>query len=245
MDCFVGGAPRNDRKWAFFNSLQRPESDGSCPLIAIVKALRYNSCSLGAFVVIDYDILMSDLSGGMKMKSGRQKYSIFLTPAPEDFAYTDNLIRELSAKYDADPFEPHVTVYAGWYDDLELLKATLVGAVTGVPIISLAVRGIGFSHEYFKTLFIDFEENAVLRTVHERFRAGIGFESGYVLAPHLSLLYKDMPVHEKETLSRMVELEREEIHFDMVKIMTPANQSAGWKDAKQWKTLYRSCLDGG
>ena len=188
---------------------------------------------------------MNNVPDNVSIKSEEQKYSIFLTPAPEDFAYTDYLIRELSARYDAEPFEPHVTVYAGTFRTIEPLESAVRHAIKGVQPFSLPVQGIGFSEEYFKTLFVDFAMSDILRKIYEKIRSGVHEDSGYVLKPHLSLLYHDIPLHDKEALAKTVTLDRSEVHFEQIKIMTPANRIAGWKDAKQWKTLYRSCLDGG
>jgi putative hydrolase of the HAD superfamily len=168
-----------------------------------------------------------------------QRFSVFLTPSADDYIYTGNLIRELCAKYDEPPFEPHVTVYSGVLTDLEALKKAVSDAAVGVPPFSLRVRRVGCSEEYFKSLFIEFEDNAFLRKVYQGIRAGENVESGYELIPHLSLLYKEMPLRDKEALARRVRIERPAIHFDHLKIVIPRNETAGWRDTGQWQTLYR------
>src|SRR6266498_2801590 len=129
-----------------------------------------------------------------------QRYSVFLTPSGADFAYTTNLIRELCDKYDGPPFEPHVTVYSGELSELDTLAKMVSAAVSGIRPFSLNVRRIGCGEEYFKSLFIEFEEDPALKEIHERIRAGVEIESGYELVPHLSLLYSDMPLPHKEAL---------------------------------------------
>ena len=172
------------------------------------------------------------------------RFSVFLTPSADDFDYAGNLIREFCAKYDEPPFEPHVTVYSGALSDPEALKKAVTDAAAGVPPFSLRVRRVGYSDEYFKTLFIEFEENAVLRGIYERIRAGDDAETGYELIPHLSLLYKEMPLRDKEALARRVRIDRPEIHFDQLKIVSPRNETGGWRDTGQWQTLFRVRLEG-
>jgi putative hydrolase of the HAD superfamily len=171
-----------------------------------------------------------------------QRYSIFLTPSGADFTYTDNLIREMCGKYDGPAFEPHVTVYSGEFSDLDALRKVVSDAVYGVRPFSLCIRKVGCGEEYFKSLYIEFEENPVLLEIHERIRAGVKTESRYELVPHLSLLYSDMPLRHKEALAKRIVPDRPSIHFDKVKIVAPRNREEGWRDTGQWQTLFRARL---
>jgi len=167
-----------------------------------------------------------------------QKYSVFLTPSPADFAYTADLIRDLCARHGGFPFEPHVTLYAGEFRDPDRLKKVVSSAVSGVRPFFLPIRGIGWDEAYFRSLFIEFMDDPVPRQLHERIRAGVETESGYLLFPHLSLLYSDMPPAEKEALAERVVPDRTGIHFDAVKIVSPRNLKEGWRDTGQWQTLF-------
>ena len=168
-----------------------------------------------------------------------RKYSVFLTPAAEDFAYCEALIREFSDKFDVPPFEPHVTVHSGTFTDHDELKAALTAAARGMKPFSLNIRGIGCTEEYFKTLFIEFEEDATLRALFERIRSGLREGSGYRLFPHLSLLYNEMPLRDKQALARRVRLDRKSIMFDQIKIATALNVQEGWRDTARWQTVFR------
>lgn len=172
------------------------------------------------------------------------RFSFFLTPAADDCAYAGLLIREIGAAYDAPPFEPHVTLHTGPFSALPPLREAVAAAVAGVPPLTLRVMGVGCSAEYFKTLYIEFEESPLLSMLHGRLRAGCG-DSGYELHPHLSLLYGEMPLREKEALAQRVQLDRTEFHFDEVKIVVPRNADLGWRDTGQWQTLFRARLRGG
>jgi 2'-5' RNA ligase len=168
-----------------------------------------------------------------------QRYSVFLAPSGADFAYTANLIREICGKYDEAPFEPHVTVYSGEFSDLDTLRKVISAAVSGIQPFSLRILGVSCSEEYFKSLFIEFAEDPVLRGIHAKIRAGVETGSRYELVPHLSLLYSDMPLRHKEALAKRVLPDRSGINFDEVKIVTPGNREEGWRDTGQWQTLFR------
>jgi putative hydrolase of the HAD superfamily len=178
------------------------------------------------------------------MDNEAMRCSVFLTPAGDDYAYLDKLIREICAGCGLTPFEPHVTLYSGTFTDPPLLEKAVDAAVAGVSPISLTVRGVAFTTEYFKTLYIEFDEQPLLRRIHERLKEECGDLSPYRLAPHLSLLYADLPLREKVLLAGRITLDRGEMRFAEVRIVTPLNRAEGWRDTMQWRIIYRAGLSG-
>jgi putative hydrolase of the HAD superfamily len=176
------------------------------------------------------------------MDNGPRRCSVFLSPAMDDFAYLAGLICETCAKYDVSPFEPHVTIYSGVFLDAAVLRKDIDAAVAGVSPIILSSLGIGYSADYFKTLFIEFEEHPLLRCIHNRLEKAYCDFSSYVLRPHLSLLYADLPLKEKDELARRTLVDHDKISFDEVKIVTPLNNVQGWRDTMRWQTIYRTKL---
>lgn len=178
------------------------------------------------------------------MDNRAKRCSVFLTPAGDDFAYLERLIRETCAGCALPPFEPHVTLFSGMFPDPFLLEKWVDAAVAGVSQITLAVRGIACTPEYFKALFIEFEEHPVLRRIHERLKGECSDLSPYGLSPHLSILYAELPLREKEALAARIHIARCELSFDEVRIVTPLNRVEGWRDTMQWQTIYRVKLAG-
>ena len=171
----------------------------------------------------------------------QRRFSVFLVPAAGDLRWAEGVIRELAARYDVPPFEPHLTVYgAPFVEESELepvrLVLTEVAAETGP--ITLRITGLGATEEYFKTLFVSFEEESRLRRLHEAVKGAVARDAGYVLVPHLSLLYADIPLVAEEMAARMVLLDRGEMRFDGVKIVVP-DPVVGWSDTGRWQTLFR------
>ncbi|QSV46209.1 HAD-IA family hydrolase [Geobacter benzoatilyticus] len=170
-----------------------------------------------------------------------RRFSVFLVPAADDRRWAEGVIRELAARYDAPPFEPHVTVYGGSYDtdaDLEPVRRALAEAAAGTGPITLRVTGLGVTEEYFRSLFVAFGDEPPLSRVHEMVKGAVAADSGHVLMPHLSLLYADMPLAAKEMAARTVSLDRQEMRFDELKIVAP-DPVTGWSDARRWQTLFR------
>jgi putative hydrolase of the HAD superfamily len=170
-----------------------------------------------------------------------RRFSVFLCPAAEDRRWAEEVIRELAARYDAPPFEPHVTVYGGRFvaeSELEPVRRALTEMAAQTGPITLSITGLGTTEEYFKTLFVAFAEEPHLLRLHEAVRKAAVRDSGYALAPHLSLLYADMPLAAKNMAARAVRLDREEMRFDAVKLVVP-DPVAGWRDTRRWQTLFR------
>lgn len=167
-----------------------------------------------------------------------KRFSLFLTPSETDFAFLEAMMRELGATCAASPFEPHVTVYSGSLTDPGLLQRAVTVATVGMAPFFLKITGIGCSTEYFKSLYVEFEESAVVRGIHDRLKRELGEDSGYVLIPHLSLLYCDMPLAGKEAMARRIDLDREEILFGRVKVVAPQNLREEWRDVDGWQTLF-------
>ena len=170
----------------------------------------------------------------------QRRFSVFLVPAAADYHWAEGVIRELAARYDALPFEPHLTVCSGSFageEELAEVRRVLNEAASRGPVI-LRITGLGATEEYFRTVFVAFADEPRLRMIHEAVRGALPQDSGYVLTPHLSLLYADLPLAAKELAARTVSLDRGEMRFDEVKIVTP-DPVAGWHDTLRWQTLFR------
>ena len=173
------------------------------------------------------------------------KYSVFLSPSANDFRFCESRMGEYSRTFGIPPFEPHVTVYSGTFPDPEALKEAVSRAVAGMGLLRLRVRGAGCSEEYFKTLYIDFHEDQILQDIRRRIGEYLPVDSGYRLAPHLSLLYRDMPLSEKQALAQGMHFACDSMSFDRISIATPGNSTEGWRDTTRWNTVWRTVLEEG
>lgn len=115
----------------------------------------------------------------------------------------------------------------------------------GAPLLTLRVRGVSCSVAYFRTLYIEFEPDPFLTGLRERVGIAVERPDSGAFLPHLSLLYLEMPLAEKEAVARRLLLDRTVLTFDTLKVVTPANIQEGWRDTHRWKTLYRAALRQG
>ena len=184
------------------------------------------------------------IATGVSMGSGNEEMSVavFLSPAADDFRYADGIIRELSAEFDAPLFEPHLTVCSGLCADPGFLKRFVAKAAQKLPPLVLRVRGVGCSEAYFRTLYVEFEPDQRLAGLRECLGIAVERADSDIFLPHLSLLYLEMPLVEKEATALRLLLDRTEFNFDSLKVVTPANIQEGWRDTHRWKTLFRAAL---
>ena len=170
--------------------------------------------------------------------------SVFLIPSDDDYRYTEGLIRHVSDRLAAPRFMPHLTLCSGTTENHELLIETVEKIARSSSPFTLPVAGVGCSDDYFRTLFMEFRETPFLTGMHNRLGEQIRRRAGSAFRPHLSLLYREMPLEEKEALARTIRLDRDRIHFDGIAIVTPGNDDDGWRDTHRWQVLFRGKLSG-
>lgn len=166
---------------------------------------------------------------------------MWLMPSSEYFELLQDRIRSLAKEYNAQIFEPHVTVWSGLGAEVTC-KDLIERAISGVGSIALQVKEIDFSSEFFKTLFIVLGDNSALSKLSERFRVLWEKPSTYELKPHLSLIYKHMARNEQQRLASGLELPWRQIEFDWIKAMSvPADDQAA-KDVTSWRSIFSATL---
>jgi putative hydrolase of the HAD superfamily len=170
------------------------------------------------------------------------RVAVFLTPAAFDFRYADRIIRELSRSFDAPLFEPHLTVCSGLCIDPGSLTERVTMAAQEFSPLTLQVKGVGCTEAYFRALYIEFMPDQRLATLRDHVGIGVEQPDNGVFLPHLSLLYGEMPLAEKETLALQLPPDRTEFTFDSLKVVTPANIQEGWRDTLRWETIHRVTL---
>jgi len=165
----------------------------------------------------------------------RERFSFWLTPRAADYHEPAGIIAALNESYRAPKFEPHVTVYSGACSDRELLKRVIAELLAEVEPIALEVAGVRATEDFFKTLFIEFEESSVLRELHGNLKAALKQDSGYTLRPHLSLIYLDLELDRKWEIASTVSIDQSVLIFDEAKLVSPGNEDLGWRDIEKWE----------
>jgi len=145
-----------------------------------------------------------------------------------------NEIHELARRFRAPAFAPHVSVFIApenSRDPIEILRE--LGAVT----IKLTIRSIRFSEQFTKTLFVQFEQSVPLQEMGDRIWKASGASERYVIDPHLSMLYANLPPEMKQELAGEIIFPFGEVHFRSICAMRCAQPTATVAEVEQWRLL--------
>ena len=132
----------------------------------------------------------------MSADGANEILTCWLIPAEPGRSFFRSLINDLAQRFDAPVFEPHVTLYVTAAANEQAARVLETAIVDSKPL-RLFVGSVDFSDEFTKTLFVLFQPDAALKTLSEKLRSGSGLQREYELNPHLSLIYKKMPIETK------------------------------------------------
>jgi hypothetical protein len=148
---------------------------------------------------------------------------LWLTPMGRARDFFRATIKRLASACDAPVFEPHLTLGFG---SLELMER-----VSAHPIV-LPVVSVNCSGRFTMTLFVRFE----LAPELAQLRDSLGMETAE-FDPHLSLLYKEMPLSEKKEFASSISLPFASTTFDAVEAVCCPAETASRVDIESWKRL--------
>jgi hypothetical protein len=152
----------------------------------------------------------------------------WLIPARAQRELFRSLIRILAKQFEAPKFEPHLTLCLG--QDRQSPKK-LLRAVKASPL-RLQVCGMAHSSKFTKTLFIRLKPDRLLNKLALDLDSKIGSQD-----PHVSLLYKQLPVSIKKALAATIKLPFRTIVFDSIKAMRCASPATTAANVEAWRVV--------
>ena len=150
------------------------------------------------------------------------------------------LIRILAAELDAVPFEPHLSICVA--PNTETVRYVL--KQVSVSPIRLRIKGVSFSNLFTKTLFVRFDRNAALDELNAKLRRAAKVPNEVLRDPHVSLLYKRMPMSAKRELASTIRLPFKEVVFDSIKAVRCSSPMEVPADVNSWRTVATKRLRG-
>jgi hypothetical protein len=167
--------------------------------------------------------------------------SVWLLPATPLLEKLRSSIQTLAKDFDAIEFEPHVTIFSGSSDDDEM--CALVQQIASMfPPCELAGPRLHFARQYTKTLFLQFDQSAVACGMFDGLKAGSARPSNYVLNPHLSLMYKTMPLARLAEISQTLEFPKGPYLFDRLRVIETEIPLSRPKQISGWRTVFECAL---
>jgi 2'-5' RNA ligase len=172
-------------------------------------------------------------AGEHKVKTKMQNFSVWLIPAQKDFDYFGAVIDKLAREQGVPAFRPHVTIFVGQTDSLSRIEQVLkVHANLSTPIV-LKITGVDVTEMKYKSLFVTLENSEQLAKLSSEIGKN-AFNNDYQFRPHLSLLYKDMPLNEKKALQKQFNLKLSTITFDKIELIREDDPD----DVSKWIPVF-------
>jgi hypothetical protein len=170
------------------------------------------------------------------------KVSFWLLPAEADRVFYQETIHVLAQAYDAPVFTPHVTIYSGTCTPDADPEDMIAQATQGVQGFSLHIDQILYTEEFTKTVFVQLLPSPRLSRIAESLSRRDARPSGYVLNPHVSLIYKQMNEKEKQHIAATIRLPATTIFFDEVSAVATPSRTQTREDVESWNVICRKKL---
>ena len=167
--------------------------------------------------------------------------SYWLIPADRQREQLATLIGQITHRYDAPAFEPHLTLYSS-DDSEEHARRVLDHIAAQHRAVELRISGITHSEKFTKTLFVQFANNAEA----QQLRDAIGelSQSGrdHHFDPHLSLLYARISAEAKAAEACGLRLPFERVVFDSIAAVRFPRPIESRADVEAWRKIATAKL---
>ncbi len=167
--------------------------------------------------------------------------SVWLVPQKDDENYLSKIIQDLDKEYNAPIFTPHLTLFGNISIELDKLKSTIDDVFDKVKPFEIQKTRINQSEAFFKTVFIEFELNNILKNLFTAFSEKTDKRDLSTFKPHVSLIYKTMPEDEKLKIIEKLEV-KDKYVINRVFINAPKIGDTDHHDVESWRTLYKKTL---
>jgi hypothetical protein len=159
----------------------------------------------------------------------------WLMPAKAEAELFRRLVRILADEFKAPMFQPHLTLGTATTD----APARLLRQLKAEPL-RLRTRGTAHSSKFTKTLFVRLTATGSLARLVKQ----LGAKGNALSDPHLSLLYKKLPVSIRRELAKTIKLPFTELKFDSVAAVSCVSPTESSTDVRSWRKVATKRLSG-
>ena len=163
-------------------------------------------------------------------------YAIWLVFEKNDTEYFSNIIKELSIKYNSQAFTPHITVYGLVDVDIDELDKIVSNSIQGEKQFVIAKNLVSYSDVFWKTLFVEFQQNIQLDRINKKLTKSLESFSKYEFKPHVSLMYKKMNQDKQEKLANSIRIKE---NFKVIGMWIQQFH----EDMDKWKIVRKYVFD--
>lgn len=129
-------------------------------------------------------------------------YHLWLMPQAESNDYLSEVVRKLSCAYQTRLFDPHVTLAGGITGPEDELLAKTEKLASNLYRIMITPQEVQYLNEFYRSLFLTVTPAESLINANKLAKQLFELPLNEEFMPHLSLLYGDLSVNEKERIKR-------------------------------------------
>ena len=155
-------------------------------------------------------------------------YAIWLLPENKDASYLSKIINDLSKKYHAPTFFPHITIYGIVDVSLYKVNQSIKKSIEGIKTIIVKTKKVDFSDDFWKTVFIEIKNNNEMNLIHKRLSQQLMTFNDYNFSPHISLIYKKLVKSEKLNIIKNLKIKNEFV-IEKIAILNHSQNIEEWK----------------
>ena len=157
-------------------------------------------------------------------------HAIWLTFSKSDRDYLKKISDTISEKYQAPKFEPHITIYGLVDSEISLIDSIAKEVILNCNSFLVKKSEILQSEELWKTVYIELKMNAQLELIHKNLKKHFEKILKYEFNPHISLIYKILPIQEKIKIINELDIKKE---FMINKLVV----QKFFSDIEKWKIV--------
>ncbi|MGI0057553.1 MAG: hydrolase [Nitrosarchaeum sp.] len=163
-------------------------------------------------------------------------HAIWLTFSKSDREYLKKIIDKISEKYHAPKFEPHITVYVLVNSEMRLIDSIAKEITLNYNSFSVKKSKILQSDELWKTVYIELKINNEMELIHKNLKKHFEKISKYEFNPHISLIYKILPIEEKIKIINELNI-KDEFMINKLAVQKFFPDIEKWKIVKEYNLV--------
>ncbi len=155
-------------------------------------------------------------------------FAVWSIPVKKDADYLSSIIKNLSEKYDAPEFFPHITLYGLVDVSLSIVEDAVRYSIENLSPFLVKNSSISYSDNFWKSIFINIELNHQLQVINSRLAQRLSKYSVYEFIPHISLIYKIIDTSKKIKIINKLKL-KPELTINKIGILKFSENIHDWK----------------
>lgn len=162
-------------------------------------------------------------------------YSLLIVPEGNPYKVLKKIIEELSKKYQAPVFEPHLTLLG----DIEGKEKTIIEKTkelaSKLEPFQLTLGKVEFSTTYHQCVFVRVNPTASLMDAYMQARIMFGEKKDQVFMPHISLVYGNFAMPQREQITKEVALPALAFSAESIRLIRVSTDPGAWKNLGEFE----------